>query len=240
MLLQHNVTSHFLLHLCAYPLNSVSVLALITHTYFIIQIVHKYFAVAVYGRLSLGAEHTLILERDGTVWATGHNLYGQLGMDPRDHSTVRTFREVVIDSAKAVAAGGGHSMVLKQDGSVWSTGRNEFGQLGNGLKNGCKSFTLVISGHATAIAAGTKHSLVVMEDGGVWAAGVNQYGQLGDGSTYQRNTFVQVISGGAAVAAAGKDHSMVLKHDGSVWTAGFNGYGQLGADPQLMSAFSCR
>ena len=31
-----------------------------------------------------------------------------------------------------VSAGSDHSMVLKQDGSVWATGWNEYGQLGDG------------------------------------------------------------------------------------------------------------
>ena len=32
----------------------------------------------------------------------------------------------------AVAAGGDHSMILNQDGSVWDMGRNYQGQLGDG------------------------------------------------------------------------------------------------------------
>ena len=32
--------------------------------------------------------------------------------------------------AQAIAAGEGHSMVLKGDGTVWATGDNDYGQLG--------------------------------------------------------------------------------------------------------------
>ena len=34
--------------------------------------------------------------------------------------------------ATAISAGGRHSLVLKQDFSVWATGDNGYGQLGNG------------------------------------------------------------------------------------------------------------
>ena len=51
---------------------------------------------------------------------------------------------VLADNAVALAAGGDHSMVLKKDGSVWTTGRNDFGQLGDGSANK-NNFVKVIS-----------------------------------------------------------------------------------------------
>jgi len=29
--------------------------------------------------IAAGAQHTLVLRKDGTVWSTGYNGYGQLG-----------------------------------------------------------------------------------------------------------------------------------------------------------------
>ena len=39
---------------------------------------------------------------------------------------------VVRAGAKVIAAGWSHSMVLKGDGTVWATGDNSYGQLGDG------------------------------------------------------------------------------------------------------------
>ena len=50
----------------------------------------------------------------------------------------------MIAGAKGVAAGGGHSIVLKDDGSVWGTGSNGYGQLGSGSTVGMSSFTRVV------------------------------------------------------------------------------------------------
>ena len=44
----------------------------------------------------------------------------------------RTFVQVVAGEVKGVTAGCYHTMLLKHDGSVWSTGDNFFGQLGDG------------------------------------------------------------------------------------------------------------
>ena len=172
--------------------------------------------------MSLGAEHTLILKRDSTIWAAGANLFGQLGIDTETHKMVTSFVKILSGGAKDVAAGGGHSMVLKQDGSVWSTGRNTFGQLGDGSKTDRHSFVKVVPSYAQAVAAGAEHSLAIMRDGSMWATGLNMQGQLGDGTTTNRDVFVKVMYNGAAAAAAGREHSLVLKQDGSVWIVGGN------------------
>ena len=45
---------------------------------------------------------------------------------------------------KAIAAGYAHSLVLKTNGTVWVTGRNNFGQLGDGTKTDKNIFVRVI------------------------------------------------------------------------------------------------
>ena len=79
--------------------------------------------------VAAGPYYSMVLKKDGSVWAMGANQYGQLGVKSRPSST----RLLLAGRGmKAVAAGGEHSMALKQDGSVWVTGRNNNGQLGDG------------------------------------------------------------------------------------------------------------
>ena len=108
---------------------------------------------------------------------------------------------------KAIAAGTRHSMVLTQDGSVWATGYNLHGELGDGSTITKNGFVEVISGNAEAVAAGGYHSMVLKRDGSVWCTGSNEYGQIGDGSTTMRESFVRVVTlrDGAFFAACGDD-----------------------------------
>ena len=46
--------------------------------------------------------------------------------------------------AKAMASGFAHSLVLKTNGTVWATGRNNFGQLGDGTRTDKNIFVRVI------------------------------------------------------------------------------------------------
>ena len=178
--------------------------------------------------VAAGGSHSIVLTQQGDVWTSGLNKYGQLGQGPKSYST--RFRQVISGGAKVVmvSAGDMHSVVLRQDGSVWATGRNEFGQLGDGSNVNRNNFVRVMLGGAADVTAGRSHSVVLMQDGSVWATGCNEHGQLGDGSRVDRILYKRVVSHGVKAVAAGRQHTMMLKHDGSVWGAGYNFYGQLG------------
>ena len=66
--------------------------------------------------------------------------------DSLTHSLTHLY--VVNTGAQAIAAGCAHSMVLKTDETVWVTGDNNFGQLGDGIMmdTGLQTFVKVSSG----------------------------------------------------------------------------------------------
>ena len=81
----------------------------------------------------------------------GWNNFGQLGDGSKSGKT--RFFQVISSGGKNVAAGDMHNMVLKQYGSVWTTGRNYNGQLGDGLKIDRINFVKVMSSGAMDVAA---------------------------------------------------------------------------------------
>ena len=83
------------------------------------------------------------------------------------------------DVQPKIASGGYHSLALKTDGTVWSWGRNNFGQLGDNT-NTNRLLPVQVQGLSgvSAISAGYYHSLALKNDGTVWAWGYNSYGQL--------------------------------------------------------------
>ncbi|MGN0523774.1 MAG: X2-like carbohydrate binding domain-containing protein [Eubacterium sp.] len=87
----------------------------------------------------------------------------------------------VIPKIVSVAAGGYHTVLLDEDGNVWTAGYNDHGQLG---KDGGNSsiFTQITVGDGVkikSIAAGDSYNVLLDEDGNVWTAGFNKFGQLG-------------------------------------------------------------
>jgi alpha-tubulin suppressor-like RCC1 family protein len=136
----------------------------------------------------------------------------------------------------AIAAGGGHNLALKTDGTAWSFGSNLAGQIGDGTTTNRKtSYAVPGLGTVVGVAAGASHSLALISDGSVKSWGLNTSGQLGDGSlTSPRKTPVSVtgLAGTVIVAlAAGDAHTLALTSAGTVLAWGSNASGQLGIGP---------
>ena len=179
-----------------------------------------------------GSAHSLALKSDGTVWAWGYNVNGQLG--DANNGTSRNTPVQVLNLAGVVQiASGGirHSLALKSDGTVWAWGWNIFGQLGDGT-NTDRNVPAQVSGltDMVQIAGGQYHSLAVKSDGTVWSWGRNLDGQLGDGTDTNSNVPVQALglTGVVQSASCGFGHSLALKSDGTVWAWGANSQGQVG------------
>jgi alpha-tubulin suppressor-like RCC1 family protein len=81
--------------------------------------------------VSAGRDHTAAIKTDGTLWTWGSGGYGQLG-----NNAVTTRSTPVTTFAggtnwKQVSCGFEHTAAIKTDGSLWTWGRNNDGQLGN-------------------------------------------------------------------------------------------------------------
>ncbi|WP_460974423.1 RCC1 domain-containing protein [Spirosoma knui] len=174
--------------------------------------------------ISVGANHSLILRSDNTLWVNGINIKGQLG----DGTNVSKFKPTkVMSDVKAIAAGESYSFIIKTDNSLWATGFNNYGQLGdNGRRETQFSYIKVMS-DVKAVATKSWHSLIIKTDNSLWAVGYNFFGQLGkdvDGAS-----FVKIMDDVKEISAGGS-YSLIIKTDNSLWAAGSNYDGQLG-DP---------
>ena len=133
-----------------------------------------------------------------------------------------------ISGVTSIGAGGGHTAVAKTDGTVWTWGDNEYGQLGNSTNTDSNVPVQANISDVLAVAAGVTHTVALKSDGTVWAWGYNYYGQLGNGNNTNSNVPVQANISDVVAITAGGHHTVALKSDGTAWTWGWNYYGQLG------------
>jgi alpha-tubulin suppressor-like RCC1 family protein len=79
-----------------------------------------------------GYYHMAFLKSDGTVWMVGQNGYGQLGNGTiTDSFTMTPVQVSSLSGVSAIATGAYHTIALRQDGTVYTWGWNQYGQLGD-------------------------------------------------------------------------------------------------------------
>eukprot|EP00936_MAST-01D_sp_MAST-1D-sp1_P002006 g2006.t1 len=148
-----------------------------------------------------GQYHTVLALSAGGAATMGKNEYGQLGISPGDPRKlpVSVLGSISTKQLVSVAAGYYHSCVLTREGTVYSFGRNDYGQLGVGsTHNHHKPVALRVSslerplGRIVGIAGGCYHTLVLDVNGRVAAFGRNNHGQLGIDSLEDQSLPVNV------------------------------------------------
>ena len=136
------------------------------------------------------------------------------------------------DIEPQVLTSGKHTLMLKVDGSVWTYGIGDYGELGNGeigISDDPVKVTFPNGTKIIQIAAGENHNLALDADGNVWAWGRNNYYQLG--TEIQDNILTPVkVSGLPKIKkiAAGANNSFAIGTLGEVYSFGLNANGEGG------------
>lgn len=135
-----------------------------------------------------------------------------------------------LKGVKEVESSGYFSVKLNEDGTVWCTGYNGSGNLGDGTNIDKTSFVKVKNlTDVKTISTGDGHTLALKKDGTVWAWGCNYGGQLGDNSKESRNVPVKVQGlENIKEIYATINKSFAIDSRGRLWAWGKNSYGELG------------
>ena len=184
--------------------------------------------------VAAGSYHSLAVRSDGTVWAWGRNVAGELGMSTSTSQSALAVQVPGLSGMTAVTAGLYFSVALRGDGTAWAWGYNVYGELGSGSNTNSTSVPTQVSNAAAtvAIAAGAdgEHLLLLQSNGTVLATGNNQYGQLGNNTTATAYYPVAVMGvggqstqlSGVVAIAAGTNHSLAVLGNGNAVAWGSN------------------
>jgi len=194
-------------------------------------------------RVSCGGSHTLALRQNGDLWAWGLNDYGQVGNGGENDILYNDFKQpcqskpvMVLDKVVDIAAGGWHSLAIREDGSLWGWGMNYLARIGSDIEELVKK-PVKIMDDVQAIAAGTHFSLILKTDGTLWGSGNNDLCQLGHDIQYtdtdaENDEYIPIepslIMEQVIAIAAGDSHALAIREDGSLWAWGWNAFGQVG------------
>jgi|LakMenE01Jun11ns_1017448.scaffolds.fasta_scaffold9902034_3 alpha-tubulin suppressor-like RCC1 family protein len=193
-------------------------------------------------QISGGLFSVLAVKTDGTLWSWGRNEYGQLGLNNAGagDATARSSPVQVgaLTGWATTSAGSYHSVSIKTDGTLWSWGRNNQGQLGLG-NNTTYSSPKQVGGLTSwsKVACANESTAAIKTDGTLWSWGRGYGGQLGINNTFNYNSPKQV---GALTdwskISAGFRNFVAVKTDGTLWCWGFGGRGELGQNNTTTSS----
>lgn len=162
--------------------------------------------------------------------------------------TINGGTSVTVDGISFVSVHTGENFVvgLTSEGTLYSWGTNQYGQLGTGNTTATTTPKPVVDAQGTGILQGVTqvstgfyHVIAITSDG-VYAWGNNQDGQLGNGSTSQQPNPLPVRVAGPSSGylqhvtkvVAGGFFSLALI-DGNVYAWGQNNFGQLGDNTNI-------
>lgn len=148
------------------------------------------------------------------------------------------------NSATSIVCGAGASAsntnktafaTIRSDGTLWTWGANDKGQLGHGdSRTDARPFpnqTVAEGNDWSSVYVGGTHMIGIKTNGTMWSWGDNSVGQLGHSLTSQNaSSPIQVVAGPGSwiSAAAGVSNSVGISSDRTLWVWGSNTYGQLG------------
>lgn len=179
--------------------------------------------------VSAGNVHTLAVKTNGTLWAWGNGQFGQLGNGIFNSATWTVTQVGTANDWLTVSAGNRFSLAIKTNGTLWSWGLNNLGQLGiSNLIDQNLPIQVGTASNWLKIDAGNQHSLAIDTTGFIYAWGDNTFGQFGNGTnTSSLSPIVVSSSNNWVEVSAGFDHSMALDASGILFTFGNNTNGQL-------------
>lgn len=166
--------------------------------------------------VSVGTNYTLAIKNDGTLWGTGTNASGELGIGSPLAAVYMT-QIGTNTNWKQVSANNGYSIGIKTDGTLW--------QWGDNVTNIPTQFGTATDWDKIAISG----TFGIKTNGTLWAWGYNQSGQLGDGTTINRPNPIQIYTDSNwESVSCNFQHTIATKTDNTLWSWGANNHGQIG------------
>ncbi|XP_028645043.1 E3 ubiquitin-protein ligase HERC2, partial [Grammomys surdaster] len=181
--------------------------------------------------IACGSTYSAAITAEGELYTWGRGNYGRLGHGSSEDEAIPMLVAglkglKVIDVA--CGSGDAQTLAVTENGQVWSWGDGDYGKLGRGGSDGCKTPKLIEKLQdldVIKVRCGSQFSIALTKDGQVYSWGKGDNQRLGHG-TEEHVRYPKLLEGlqGKKVidVAAGSTHCLALTEDSEVHSWGSN------------------
>ena len=170
--------------------------------------------------VSAGRMHSAAINSAGKLFTFGNNTFGECGNgNSGNNYQSASIQQIGTDNWSAVSCGSYYTLLIKSDGTLWSTGDSSNGKCGRGTLFSNSPAQIGTDNNWKQVSANSTYSLGLKTDGTLWFWG---NGRQGNGlGTTTNNTPVQVgtDTNWDKIATRG---TFAIKTDGTLWGWGSN------------------
>lgn len=179
------------------------------------------------------SDHTVCLDYDGEVFTMGCNRFGQLGIGKAKNilEFTKIPQKLNLPPIQQISCGYHHTVCLTECGELYSFGRNQYGQLGQGNKQKI-NFPMKIQSlnNVDFVECGGFHTICKTFSNEIFSWGWNAMGQLGIKNFEDQEFPTKCLHWPENIVdiKCGYTHTLVLTLNQEVYSCGDNDSGQLG------------
>ena len=186
-----------------------------------------------------GYGNTIILKENGTVWATGRNDYGQLGLGDTSNRNiaeqVKIDEDTYLENVVKIDVTDDTTIALTKNGEVYTWGRNTNAELGVGDST-YRSYATRVKGvdgngyleNIIDVANSETNSYAIDKQGNLYGWGYGNYYEIDSTTTTRKYPVKMQDYSNVVSVSAGDCVVMIMQSNAEVFARGFNGKGALG------------
>jgi alpha-tubulin suppressor-like RCC1 family protein len=179
-----------------------------------------------WGQISTQEFLAVANKTNGTLWSWGSGTSGGHGQNDRVYRSSPTQIGSGTTWSDKLMVGKYFVAAIKTDGTLWSWGQNQHGQLGqNDAVLRSSPVQVGTNTNWSLVGIGNYMAMAIKTDGTLWAWGQNVSGSLGINTTVYKSSPTQIAGTTWSKVSAGPYSAMATRTDGTLWLWGNNNYG---------------